>query len=152
MVELTITVGILTLVVASLLGTFVAAQRSQAYVTDRSETLDELRQAMDRITKEVRQATWMWEWNSSNLLYMRTFIAENEETVLYWADGSTLWRYDEYWRSRPILDGMTTWWTFTFSPSAQAPTTVRIRLRARPDQSPNTVLELSSEVRLRNLG
>src|SRR5688500_18557559 len=56
LLELVFSVSILLVVMGSILGVFGVVQRQSAYVKDRSETLDTMRIAVDRMTKEIRQA------------------------------------------------------------------------------------------------
>lgn len=147
--ELTATVAIFTIVLASLLGVFMSVQRSQAYVTDRSESMDALRLAMNRLSKEVRQATAVTTTTATSFA-MRTYIAGSPEDITWSVSGGTLTRSDAWGSSIPVLRNVTNADIFTYTPATGRPIIVKVRLEMRPDQSPDVLLELSSEIRLRN--
>lgn len=148
-VELTVVMAVLTLTIGSLLGVFLSAQRSQAYITDRSEALDELRRTMDVLSKELRQATKVVSTSTTSSISVTTYVVGMETDVQWYVTGATLYRSDPA-GTKPILNRLTSNQIFTYSPSVTQPLVVLVRLRMSPKQSPNTVLELMSEVRLRN--
>ena len=149
LIEITITVSIFTIVLASLIGVFISIQRSQAYVTDRSESMDSLRIAMDRLSKEVRQATTVGT-HSATSLQMVTFVGGSAEQITWAVAGGTLTRTDEWGASTVALEEVTNTNIFTYTPATGQPTIIAVRLEMRPAQSPDILLELTSEIRLRN--
>lgn len=148
--EVAMTTSILMVVIVSLLGVFVSTQRSQAYVTDRAATLDDLRLAMDRLTKELRQATVIQAGATATAISVRTFVGGNDEAVTWQVSGGTLRRSDEWGGNVPVLTPITNTDVFTYSPSAAQPLVVTVRLQTRPRSSPDVLMELTSEIRLRN--
>jgi prepilin-type N-terminal cleavage/methylation domain-containing protein len=56
-VELMVTSAILLLIVTATMAVLVAAQRATGFSTRRGQTHDEVRLAMDRLTKDLRQTT-----------------------------------------------------------------------------------------------
>lgn len=148
-VELMITIGIFTIVLSALIGVFISVQRSQAYVADRTQSLDNLRVAMDRLSKEVRQATVVGA-RSATSLAMTTFVSGSAEDVTWAVTGGTLTRTNQWGASTPLLRNVTNSDVFTYTPATGRPIVVTVRLKMRPVQIPDTVLELTSEIRLRN--
>lgn len=144
-----VTVSIFSIVLASLLGVFVSVQRSQAFVTDRSESMDALRIAMDRLSKEVRQATSVTA-QSPTSMSMSTFVSGSAESVTWSVASGTLSRTNEWGQAATILKDVTNSDIFTYTPATGAPLVVTVRLEMRPRQSPDILLELTSEIRLRN--
>ena len=55
--EVMVTSAILLLVITAAMTFLVAAQRSTSFSTRRGQTQDEVRLAMDRLTKDMRQLT-----------------------------------------------------------------------------------------------
>ncbi len=151
-IELTVTVAVLTLVVGSLLNVFVSAQRSQSYVTDRSEALDNLRLGMDRMSKEIRQATVVSAASTSTTLTITTYVNGVSEIVTWRVSGSTLERVAPSGTVLAVLSRVVAGPVFTYSPSVAGPLVIRVLLRMTPPKSPSTTLELTSEIRLRNQG
>lgn len=150
--ELTVTMTVMTVVIVSLLGVFMSAQRSQAFASDRSQTIDDIRVAMNRITKEVRQASRIDPASTSSNLTMQTFVDGVSQTVTWRVNvpALRLERVDAAGNVVPVLQRLVLTSPFTYSPSAAEPVVVLVRLRARPRTSPGTVLELQSELQLRN--
>lgn len=149
-IEVAVTTSILMVVIVSLLGVFISAQRSQAYVADRAQTLDDLRIAMDRLTKELRQATVVASGATATSISVQTYIAGATETIGWAKTGETLYRTDDWGGNIPLLAPVTNSDIFTYSPSADEPLVITVRLETRPRSSPDILLELTSEVRLRN--
>lgn len=148
-VELTVTIAIFSIVLASLVGVFISVQRSQAYVSDRTESLDNLRLAMDRLSKEVRQTTTVTAKTATSLA-ITTFVAGSAEDITWAVVGGTLTRTDQWGASATVLRNVTNSDVFTYTPATGRPVVVAVRLQTRPAQSPDTLLELTSEIRLRN--
>lgn len=148
-VELTVTIAIFAIVLASLVGVFISVQRSQAFVSDRTESLDSLRLAIDRLSKEVRQTTTVTAQSATSLA-ITTFVAGSAEDITWAVVGGTLTRTDQWGASMTMLQNVTNSDVFTYTPATGRPVVVAVRLEMRPAQSPDTLLELTSEIRLRN--
>lgn len=148
--------GILLIVMGSLLGVFASAQRTQSFAANRSETLDEMRLAMDQMTKDIRQATAVWGTSTGSRIEIDTFVLGTTEHVIYEVTGSTLTRSIGSSTGIPlqtrIVGGAPFVYTPTFTASADVVpvNVVVITLRVTPRDAPETVLELISEIRLRN--
>lgn len=154
--------GLLMLVVGSLLTVFESVQRSATFAQERSEALDEMRLTLDRMTKEIRQATWIspdaTKTNASRL-EMCTYVLGVTKRVIYQASttaaGTGLTRSEA-----PCSEGggspvvvqkeLTTTSVFTYVDSIADVSVVELDLSVRPARRPDTVLVLTSQVRLRN--
>lgn len=143
------TVSIFAIVLTALLGVFISVQRSQAYVTDRSESMDQLRIALDRVSKEVRQATTVTTKTPTSIA-MSTYVAGAAEVVTWSVTGGVLRRTNEWGSTTTLLREITNTDVFTYTPATGNPLVVTVRLEMRPRHSPNVRLELTSEIRLRN--
>ena len=106
-VELLVTSAILLLVVTATMATLVAAQRATDFSTRRGQSHDEVRLAMDRLTKDLRQATRFnttftasgsGSWTGSDLDFL-TYTAASPDLpvrVRWWVAGESLRRQE--WR------------------------------------------------------
>jgi prepilin-type N-terminal cleavage/methylation domain-containing protein len=105
--EVMVTSAILLLVITAAMTFLVAAQRSTSFSTRRGQTQDEVRLAMDRLTKDMRQLTrfntsWVsgtGSWTGHDLDF-RTYTVASPNTpvrVRWWVSGTTLYRQE--WRT-----------------------------------------------------
>lgn len=106
-VELLVTSAILLLIVTATMATLVAAQRATDFSTRRGQTHDEVRLAMHRLTKDLRQATRFnttftasgsGSWTGRDLDFL-TYTAASPDLpvrVRWWVSGATLRRQE--WR------------------------------------------------------
>jgi prepilin-type N-terminal cleavage/methylation domain-containing protein len=106
LIEVMLTSAILLVIVTAAMAVLVAGQRSTGFSTRRGETQDDLRLAMDRLTKDMRQLTRFntnWaagggSWTGHDLDFL-TYTAASPDTpvrVRWWVSGTTLNR--EEWR------------------------------------------------------
>jgi hypothetical protein len=149
-IELSITMGILLIVMGSLLSVFAAAQRTQSFATNRSETLDEMRLSMDQMSKDIRQATVIDGSSNASRLEMDTYVLGAVQHVVYEATGSALSRSIGSSTGIPMQTRLVTTSLFSYTPSVTGAQVVSVTLRVSPRNAPNTVLDLTSEIRLRN--
>lgn len=104
-VELMVTSAILLLVVTATMAALVAGQRATDFSTRRGQTQDDVRLSMDRLTKDLRQATRFnttfttsGSWTGSDLDLL-TYTAASPDLpvrVRWWVSGATLRRQE--WR------------------------------------------------------
>lgn len=178
-IELTVTIGILLIVMGAMLTVFESAQRTQAFAANRSETLDEMRLAMDQMAKDIRQATLIDPSSGPTKIEMDTYVLGVTQHVVYEASGETLTRSVGGAGATPIQRRLVTTSIFSYAPSVdddgdgaidedrpdgidddadgktdEDGTTgtqiVSITMQVQPRNAPDTVLELVSEIRLRN--
>jgi prepilin-type N-terminal cleavage/methylation domain-containing protein len=105
-VEVVVTSAILLVVVTAAMSLLVAGQRSTGFSTRRGETQDEIRLAMDRLTKDLRQltsfnTTWAagassWTGNDLDFLTYTVASPDTPVRVRWWVSGATLNRQE--WR------------------------------------------------------
>ena len=121
-IELIVTTAILALVVSATLSMLVTGWRATDFSTRRGETQDQVRLAVDRLTKDLRQVTQFnttfttsgtGSWTSSDLDFL-TYTAASPDVpvrVRWWISAATLYRQE--WRPssttgpRAILEAIT---------------------------------------------
>jgi type II secretory pathway pseudopilin PulG len=104
-VELVVTSAILLLIVSATMAVLIAAQRATGFSSRRGQTQDEVRLAMDRLTKDLRQATRFntdfaapGSWTDDDLDFLTYTVASPDVPVrVRWrVTGTTLSRQE--WR------------------------------------------------------
>jgi prepilin-type N-terminal cleavage/methylation domain-containing protein len=152
LIELTITVAMLVLVLGMFFEALGSSQRSQSFAADRSEALDSLRTTIARVTKDARQATAIDATSSASRLDMQTYVDGVLATVVYQISGTTLTRSLNGGTGIILMTNLASPSLFTYEPPASTNAqVVTILLQATPKHAPNTTVQLTSEVRLRNL-
>jgi type II secretory pathway pseudopilin PulG len=151
LIELTITVGLLVIVLGTFSEALASSQRSESFAVDRSQTLDALQTTMARVTKDTRQASSIDPSSSASLLDMQTYVSGALATVSYQISGTTLTRSLNGGAAIMLITNLASPSLFTYEPSSTNAQVVTILLQATPKHSPNTTVQLTSEVRLRNL-
>jgi type II secretory pathway component PulJ len=149
-IELSITMGILLIVMGALLSVFAAAQRTQSFATNRSETLDEMRLTMAQMTKDIRQATLIAASSGPSRIEMDAYVLGVTQHVIYEATGTSLTRSIGSTTEVLLQTRLVSTSVFTYTPAVTGAQVVAITLQVSPRNAPNTVLELMSEIRLRN--
>jgi prepilin-type N-terminal cleavage/methylation domain-containing protein len=106
LIEVMLTSAILLVIVTAAMAVLVAGQRSTGFSTRRGGTQDDLRLAMDRLTKDMRQLTRFntsWaagggSWTGHDLDFLTYTVASPDTPVRvrWWVSGTTLNR--EEWR------------------------------------------------------
>lgn len=142
--------GILLIVMGSLLSVFGAAQRTQSFATNRSETLDEMRLTMDQMSKDIRQATLLDPASTVSRIEMDTYVLGATQHVVYEASGTSITRSIGSSTGIPMLSRLVSASIFSYTPSVADVQVVTITIRVTPRNAPETVLELTSEIKLRN--
>lgn len=142
---------ILLVVLASLLAVFQVVQRQTAFVQNRSETLDTMRIAVDRMTKEIRQARIIDPASTATHLEMTTYVLGVEEDIVYTVDGESLSRSVGGGSPKVLQDDLSDSNIFVYTSDAGGVIqVVALTLSVHPPRRPETTLVLTSEVRLRN--
>jgi type II secretory pathway pseudopilin PulG len=152
LVELTIAVAMLMLVLGMFFEALASSQRSEGFISDRTQTLDALQTTMARITKDTRQATEINSSSSAASLDMQTYYKGAAAHIVYTISGSTLSRTVNGAGAVVLMANLASPSIFEYEPSTTSATVVDILLQATPKQAPDTTVQLTSEVRLRNLG
>lgn len=153
LLELVFSVSLLLVVMGSILGVFGVVQRQSAYVKDRSETLDTMRIAVDRMTKEIRQARVVEPDGTSpaSRFEMTTFLLGVEADIVYAVTGGSLTRSVNGGTADVLQKNLASTDLFTYtSDTSGVVQVVSFSLSVHPPRRPDTTLVLNSEVRLRN--
>lgn len=157
-VELTVVAALLLLVTSSMLAVFASAQRSSAFAQERAHTLDAMRSTMSRMTKEIRQAEAIDPSSDADTLQIDTYVLGTAKTIRFEAVGTQLRRVDVGAGSTTVLqEDLDSASIFTYTlPTGTSPvgdaTVITLSLNVQPERLPETVVTLTSEVRLRNVG
>jgi prepilin-type N-terminal cleavage/methylation domain-containing protein len=151
LIELTIVIAILLLVVATILTQLVSAQRSEVFAQDRGAALDETRASMARMTKDLRQATAIDPTSSATNVTMSTYVGGTLTTVAYTISGTNLLRTVSTHPAETLQRDLASTSIFTYEPSSTSAQVVSILLEVQPEHSPETTVQMTSEVRLRNI-
>jgi Tfp pilus assembly protein PilW len=161
-VEVAITSALLMVVLVAVFNSFDTVSRSQAFQADRSVMINDMRNVLNKMTRELRQATNVTEpasTPSSTLTYV-TYINGTSTTVTYTVTGTcapgspncTLTRQVGTGTAYTVLKRLTS--SAVFTPTSATDVTgiqwVEIQLSASPVKSPDTTLTLQSKVNLRN--
>lgn len=156
LIELTIASAILLVATGAVLSVFATSERSSQFVRRRAEALDEMRLAMNRMSKEIRQAEAIDPGSTASRLQVDTFVQGVATTVVFEAVGEELHRSVLDESGVEVLEDeldSTSIFAYTVaedtSPVSEA-RVVTLTLQVRPIQLPDTVLTLTSEIRLRN--
>lgn len=150
LMELVVTMALMALVVTSMVTLFSSIQRTTIRQEQRGATTEEIRLAMDRITKDARQAEGFRSGSSASVLDMDTYVNGIATRVIYTASGATLTRTVGS-ATRTLLARLSSTSLFTYAPSVASPTLVRVTIQAGTSAVAGTAtVSLTSDVRLRN--
>ncbi len=152
-IEVMITSAILLVVLLATLSSFETVSNAQAYQADRTKTLDDMRGVLNRLTKDLRQATTVAEASSTaSTITFTTAINGASTQVVYVASGTRLTRQIGTAPAFTVLTGLATTSIFTYvsAGSLTGVQWVEMNLQVTPARLPTTTLVLDSEVNLRN--
>ncbi len=151
LVELVFTAGLLLVVLGSILGVFQVVQRQTAFVKERSEALDSMRIAIDRMTKEIRQASLVEADSTPGRLEMTTYVLGVQKTIVYEVTGENLTRSVDGSSPAVLQEDLVDPNVFTYTgDDGGVIQVVALALNVHPPRNPETTLVLTSEVRIRN--
>jgi Tfp pilus assembly protein PilW len=161
-VEVAVTTALLMIVLLGAFNSFDTISKSQAFQADRSVTINDMRNTLNKMTKELRQATSVTQpasTPSSTLTYV-TYVNGAATTITYAVTGTctsgaptcTLTRQVGAGNPYTVLKRVTS--ADVFTPTSATEVTgiqwVEIALSVAPLKSPTTTLTLQSKVNLRN--
>lgn len=153
LLELVFAVSLLLVVMGSILGVFQVIQRQTAFVKDRSEMLDSMRTTVDRMTKEIRQATVVEQTSTASRLEMTSFVLGVETEIVYEVTGEILTRTANGGAPASLQTAVSDTNVFTYTGDTDGVIqVVALTLNVHPPRQPETTLVLTSEVRIRNGG
>ncbi len=154
LIELVIVSAILLLVSSALMSSFESVARREHVVTDRVTTMDDMRAMVAITSREVRQATAVSAASTASRLEFDSYLkaADSATThVIYIATGTTLTRQQGSGPTVTVMKGLTTTSVFTYNDSTMVNVqVVGLKLSVRPSSSPDTILVLDTDLRLRN--
>ncbi|MGQ0825741.1 MAG: PulJ/GspJ family protein [Actinomycetota bacterium] len=150
LVELAIAMTLLTIVMTVLMSTLWSVQRSEMYTRGRTAALDDMRAAVNRMTKDLRQTSDTVGTPAPSSLTVETYVDGTAATVEYEVSGETLIRRVNGGVSTPLISGLTTSDIFSYTPDAVTPNMVAIVLSVQPANLPETTLTLDAEIEFRN--
>jgi type II secretory pathway component PulJ len=153
LLELVVVTSLLMIVITAILTGFEVVQKASIRESARSEESDQVRLAMEQMTKEVRQAVGVRAGCSASFLDIDTYLNGVATHVSFTASGTTLQRTANG-ITLTLLDRLTTTSLFTYDPSVTTPSVITITLQASPQyfKTDATTITLTSEVKLRNGG
>lgn len=151
LIEVMIVTALFLVVIGIVFAMLVSSQRSEALERGRAQTLEDMRVAMDRMTKDLRQASAVIGTPTDDHIEFMTYDNGAPIDVIYDASGTTLTR-TAAGKSSPLQKDLTTTSLFTYVPSSATPQDVQIELVVAPPNLPSTTITLDGEVHLRNLG
>lgn len=167
LVELAIAMGIFGVLFAAVLSQLDTATKTQAGTQARAEKLDELRGALDRIGKEVRQSLTIDTASTRSRLSMRTLVNGVEWDVVFEVASGTLTRaakpktQTSFGQSTVIAETITSSAIFCYDalsagtclapvPATVQPSTLTIELVGHPRAPASGELLIKVEIQRRN--
>lgn len=151
--ELVITCSLLLIVLGVIYAALDEVTRTEAYSADRTATLDDMRVTLNRMTRELRQASRVDEVTSTDSrIEFDTYGGGTARHVVYAVTGTGLTRTLDGGNAVTVLRGLASPSVFLYvsAPPIPGAQWVHINLQVRPKRSPETILVLDSEVNLRN--
>jgi prepilin-type N-terminal cleavage/methylation domain-containing protein len=152
LIELMITTMLFLVVIGVIFALLFNQQKAETYVRGRGQALDDMRITMDRMTKELRQATSVVGTPTSSHIEFLTYQNGATADITYDASGTKLTRKIGSSPATTVQTGLTTTSIFEFVPSTLTPQVVDITLVVAPPNLPNSTVTLDGEVHLRNAG
>jgi hypothetical protein len=152
-VELCITCTLLLIVLGVIYAALDGVMKSEAYSSDRTAALDDMRLTLNRMTRELRQASAVDEAAStSSRIEFDSYGGGSSRHVVYQVTGTNLTRSVNGGTAVSVLRRIVSPDIFVYvnAPPVPGAQWVRINLQVHPRRTPDTVLVLDSEVNLRN--
>lgn len=157
MLEVAITIALLSIVVVAVLGTLVRATETSNYALQRSQSLDQLRLMANEVTKDLRQATEATSINY-DAITVRTYVDGTLSSVTWRvvAEGTGLHRVERLVGSSPqatYVVALTAPQVFSFAgvplSNPGAVSQVHIELYTQPDDR-HPAVGIETDVEMRN--
>ena len=150
LVELLIVMVLLGIVMGVVANTLWTVQRSEAYTRGRTTALDEMRLALNRMTKDLRQAYDINTTPTASHLDVDTYVNGVETRVVYDVTDGVITRSVGSGTAQLVQDELTTDNIFTYTPDALSPNMVAVVFVVKPSNLPDTTLTLNAEIEFRN--
>lgn len=146
-----ITSAILLVVLVATLQSLESVSSAQAFQANRSTTLDDMRGVLNRMTKDLRQASTVNESASTaSTITFSTAINGTSTQIVYTASGTTLTRKVGAGNAFTVLSHLASTSIFTYVSASSGVQWVEMSLQVTPARLPTTTLVLDSQVNLRN--
>ncbi len=150
-VELLIASTIFMIVILAAFGALESVSKASAFQANRTQTLDDMRSTLNRMTRDLRQATAVDQAASTaSTVTFSTYINGTVTPIVYTASGTTLTRKVGAAAPFIVLKQLTNTNVFNYVSAGSGIQWVDMRLEVTPTGEPNTTLVLESEVNLRN--
>jgi type II secretory pathway component PulJ len=150
-VELLIASTIFMIVILVAFDALDTVSKSSAYQANRTQTLDDMRGALNRLTRDLRQASSVDEAASTpSTITFTTYINGALTPIVYVASGTTLTRQVGSAAPFPVLENLADTDVFGYVSAGSGVQWVDMTLSVTPTGYPSTTLVLESEVNLRN--
>lgn len=154
MIELCITSALLLLVLLTVFNALDSVSSAQAFQADRTQSLDNMRETLNKMTKELRQATVVRDApvSTSSSITFSTSINGVSTQIVYTATGASLTKQVGSAAAYTVLNRLETTDIFGYV-SADDVTGIQwvsVDLEVSPARHPETTLVLNSEINLRN--
>ncbi len=146
-----ITSALLLVVLVATLKSLESVSTAQAFQANRSSTLDEMRGVLNRMTKDLRQASSVNATvSTASTITYTTAINGTSTQVVYTASGSTLTRKVGTGTAFTVMSHLASTSVFNYVDPGTGIQWVEMNLQVTPARLPTTTLVLDSEVNLRN--
>ncbi|HXJ67187.1 MAG TPA: hypothetical protein VNN79_25830 [Actinomycetota bacterium] len=149
MVELLVTVAVMSLIVGAVMTVWSAAQKGEGTATSRTVDLNEMRNALQRMTKDIRQASSVHTQTATSF-DADTYIEGVKHRVAYTASGTTLTRKVDAGTAVTLLTDLANTNVFTYTTDGNLLLQVTVLLTIDQSSGEGT-LNLQSDVQTRNL-
>lgn len=157
LVEVVVALAVFLVLLVAVLQVLDSGTRAERGQQARHDSLLELRGAMGRISKDLRQATAISSSSTTGRIEMQTLIAGVAHQVVFDVVVGEVRRTIDGGSPVPMADGVTTPTPFCFDPpdcvatAPAAPTIVRVTMEAEPEVFSSGPITLATDVKLRNL-
>jgi type II secretory pathway pseudopilin PulG len=149
LVELLVTFVVMGVVVAAVMSVWVRGQNGTTTVYSRRNDLNDMRIAMQMMTKDLRQTAKVFT-NTASALDVDTYIDGVKHRVAYTASGANLTRTIDGGTARKLLTNMANTNVFTYSFVGTTLHQVTVVLTINTTSKEGT-LNLQSQIETRNL-
>jgi type II secretory pathway component PulJ len=148
-VELMVTAAVMAVVVSAVMGVWLRGQSESQTIYSRRNDLNDMRFAMQLMTKDLRQAAKV-HTNTVSTLDVDTYVNGVKHRIAYTASGANLTRSVDGAAAQRLLSTLANTNVFTYSFVGSTLHQVRILLTVDTTSHEGT-LNLQSEVETRNL-
>lgn len=157
LVELMIVVTVLLVIIGSALQIFDSGTRTERAQQARHDALLDVRQALDRIAKDTRQATLIDPASTRNRLAVETTIDGVAHDIVFELVAGEIRRIVDGGAPVPLADHVTSTDPFCYDPpepceaaSPSDPTMISVKLAVEPEVFSGGPIELKTDIQLRN--